>query len=313
MVVFTGTTMGPIKYSIKYFDKEKRNFKPAVDSLLQAFNASLSTYIPGSEISRFNTGTAHQFTSPYFYPVLVNSKKIFEITQGAFDPTVMPLVNAWGFGPDKKMKHDSTYIDSLMQFVGFEQIKFDREKVAKADPRVQLDFSASAKGYGVDIVAQFLKDQGLKHFFVEIGGEVVANGKNLHKDKVWQVGILDPDSDQINQFYKVIVALEDKAMATSGNYFNYRIIDGVKHSHTINPATGYPIVHSLLSASVFAEDCMTADALATAFMVLGVEGSKEILRNNPGIDAILIFNNAEGNEETYVTENLQPLVIKQIK
>lgn len=309
LVVFSGKTMGPIVYHVKYFDKGKRNFKPQVDSLLIAFNQSLSTYIPSSEISRFNHGiTTFTFESPFFYPVLMLSKEIFEMTNGAYDPTVMPLVNAWGFGPDKEMQHDSTYIDSLLQFVGFDQISFDKEVVSKSDPRVQLDFGASAKGYGVDVVAQFLTDKGIEHLFVEIGGEVRAKGKNLQKEKSWQVGILDPNSDQLKQFYKAIVALENKAMATSGNYFNYHEIDGVKYSHTINPVTGGPVVHPLLSASVFAEDCMTADALATAFMVMGHVKAIDILKNNTHIDAFFIYNDAAGNMQTYATPGILSLI-----
>ena len=308
MIAFNGTTMGPIMYHVKYFDKEKRNFKHEVDSLLKRFNQALSTYIPDSEISRFNSDTTLLFESPFFYPVLECSKNIYELTDGAYDPTVMPLVNAWGFGPDKGIPNDSTYIDSLMQFIGFDKIMFNRDSVSKKDPRVQLDFSASAKGYGVDLVAGFLQNEGINNLFVEIGGEVVAKGKNLQKDQVWQVGILDPKSDEINRFYKVVVGLKDKAMATSGNYFNYRTIDGVKYSHTINPATGYPVVHPLLSASVFAENCMTADALATAFMVLGHDEAIELLKGTPAIDAFLIYNDESGNVKTYTTKGIKPFI-----
>lgn len=305
LVVFKGKTMGPIVYNVKYFDEGKRNFKPQVDSLLKVFNQSLNTYIPESEISQFNRDTAFKFDLPYFYPVLMNSLEMHRMTGGAFDATIMPLVNAWGFGPDKDMKRDSVYIDSLVQLIGLEKIKFDKSMVWKEDARVQLDFSASAKGYGVDVVADFLHAQGIDNLFVEIGGEVVAKGKNLQVEGPWQVGVLHPDSDEMEQFYIAIVALEDRAMATSGNYFNYHIIDGVKYSHTISPFTGYPIVHPLLSATVFADNCMTADALATAFMVLGHEKAIEILAKNPEIDAYLIFNDVNGELATYATSGIE--------
>lgn len=301
LVSFSGKTMGPITYNVKYFDKSARNLKPQVDSLLKIFNRSLNTYIPESEISQFNRDTAFQFGLPFFYPVLQNSREMHEMTGGAFDPTVMPLVNAWGFGPEKEMKQDSSYIDSLKQIVGFEKIQFDQSKVWKEDPRVQLDFSASAKGYGVDVVAEFIEGQGIENLFVEIGGEVVARGKNLQLDAPWRVGVLHPNSDEINQFYIAIASLEDRSMATSGNYFNYYVVDGVKYSHTISPFTGYPVIHSLLSATVFADNCMTADALATAFMVMGHERTIELLKENTGIDAYLIYTNEDGKLETYAT------------
>ncbi|ELR71424.1 Thiamin biosynthesis lipoprotein ApbE [Fulvivirga imtechensis AK7] len=305
LVAFTGKTMGPITYNVKYFDKDTRNFKPQVDSLLRIFNQSMSTYIPESEISQFNRDTAFQFGLPFFYAVLQNSRELYGLTKGAFDPTVMPLVNAWGFGPEKRMKQDSSYIDSLRQIVGFDKIKFDGSMAWKEDPRVQLDFSASAKGYGVDVVADFLTEQGVEHLFVEIGGEVIAKGKNIQLNAPWRVGVLHPDSDEINQFYIAIASLEDRAMATSGNYFNYYVVDGVKYSHTISPFTGYPIIHPLLSATVFAEDCMTADGLATAFMVMGHEKAIEMLNENPNLDAYLIYTDADGELTTYATAGIK--------
>ncbi|MBL6449818.1 FAD:protein FMN transferase [Fulvivirga sp. 29W222] len=312
MAKFSGKTMGPITYNVTYFDEQKRDFSRQIDSLLKDFNKDLSTYIPESEISRFNRDSSFKFDGPYFEPVLASSRSIYDLTEGAYDPTVMPLVNAWGFGPEKKVEYDSAYIDSLMQFVGFDKIKFDNAEVLKADPRVQLDFSAAAKGYGVDIVANYLEAQGIENMLVEIGGEVFAKGKNLKTGKLWNIGILDPDSDQINQFYIATASVENKAMATSGNYFNYYVVDGVKYSHTISPFTGFPIRHPLLSASVFANDCMTADALATAFMVLGHEKAIEILEANSELDGYLVYSDASGNKKVYATEGIKPY-IKEIE
>ena len=172
MVAFQGKTMGPITYSVKYFDKGERDFQPEVDSLLRAFNQALNTYIPESEISVFNRDSLWNFASPFAFPVLDVSRRIYEGTSGAYDPTVMPLVNAWGFGPAEQDLPDSTEIDSILTFVGFDKIVFDQSRAYKEDRRVQLDFSASAKGYGVDVVLEFLQSKGIKDIFVEVGGEL---------------------------------------------------------------------------------------------------------------------------------------------
>lgn len=304
LVSFSGRTMGPIIYRVQYFDKENRNFQSEIDSVLRAFNLSLNTYNPDSEISIFNRDSSFVFSLPYFHPVLASSRKIYDLSSGAYDPTIMPLVKTWGFGPGKEVNMDSSLIDSLTQLVDFEKISFDENSVIKKDSRVMLDFSASAKGYGVDVVADFLKDKGIENSFIEIGGEVVAKGINLSSGKPWTVGILNPNSDEINQFPIAIASLENRAMATSGNYFNYYIIDSVKYAHTISPYTGYPIIHSLLSASVFADNCLEADALATAFMVLGYEKSIEILDQHPEYDAFLVLSDKQGNLSTYATEGV---------
>ncbi|MBL3654743.1 FAD:protein FMN transferase [Fulvivirga sediminis] len=301
----TGKTMGPIEYHIKYFDDDTRYFQKEVDSLLQVFNQSLSTYIPESEISRFNRDSVFVFESPFFYPVLEDSRKIFEYTDGAFDPTIMPVVNAWGFGPQKEITVDSAYIDSLMTFVGMEKVLYNEKQVWKSDNRVQLDFSALAKGYGIDVVGHFLEDKGIENLFVEIGGEVCAKGKNLQKDKYWEVGILDPRSDQLNQYYYAYAKIKDRAMATSGNYFNYQVIDGVMYGHTLSPKTGHPIKHSLLSATVFAPDCMTADALATACMVMGKEKSMVFFKEHTEFDALLVYTDANGELHHFITEGIR--------
>jgi thiamine biosynthesis lipoprotein len=197
-----------------------------------------------------------------------------------------------------------------MQFIGYDKITFDNKKVTKSDARTTISFSASAKGYGVDVVADYLKRNGIDNYFVEIGGEVVASGKNLERNTPWIVGILDPDSDELNQFAYAQVALDNRAMATSGNYFNYHVIDGVKFGHTISPTTGYPIQHNLLSASVFAEDCQTADALATAFMVMGKEKSIEFLKEHSEYNAYLIFSKPDGSHTDFATEGIKPFIKK---
>jgi thiamine biosynthesis lipoprotein len=310
IIWLTGNTMGPITYSIKYFDDQQRNFKPQIDSVLTVFNQSLNTYIPNSEISRFNRTDSFTFQLPYFYPALNTAKTIYQLTKGAFDPSVGPLINAWGFGPGQQTILDSAHVDSLKQYTGYDKISFDNKRVWKKDSRTSISFSASAKGYGVDVVAEFLKSKEIENLFVEIGGEVRAMGLNKTNDQPWLVGIMDPNSDEISQFQYAVVVLKNMSMATSGNYFNYHIVDGVKYGHTISPTTGYPIQHNLLSASVFAEDCHTADALATAFMVMGKDATINFLTEHPEYNAYLIYSLPTGELAEYASEGIKPLIKK---
>ena len=298
-----GETMATT-YHISYFDKEKRNFKTSVDSLLVLVNKSINNYDPQSEISRFNKSKSSlKFSLPYFLPPLKKSLEVVSDSQGAFDPTVMPLVNIWGFGPAKRIRPDSTKIDSLKLLVGFEKIQFNADSVWKLDPRTQLDFGGIGQGYGADVVSDFLKSKGVINFLMELGGEGMACGRNIYTDKPWELGILDPNSTQDNQFFKAYVSLESKSFTTSGNYFNFREIDGKKYSHTIDPESGYPVQREILSASVFASDAITADAWATAFMVMGHERAMEVLKNHPELDAFLIYSGKDGME-TFATEKI---------
>jgi FAD:protein FMN transferase len=308
MVHLKGKTMGPITYEIKYFDSNNRNFHSAIDSLLEVFNNSLNHYRPQSELSTYNAGEEFTYQLPYFRPVVEASTRLFSDTEGAFDPTVMPLVNAWGFGPQKDIVPDSTVIDSLRQFIGMEKVKYDEKRVWKTDPRVQLDFSAIAKGYGIDVVAEFLASKGIENLFVEIGGEVRVMGRNLATKLPWIVGVTDPRSDESNPVSYASIALDNRSMATSGNYFNYRIVNGRRVSHTIHPATGYPIERALLSATVLADNCMTADAIATAFMVMGHEEAIVFLEKFPQYDALLIYSMEDGSLAHFQTKGLQHLI-----
>ncbi len=310
LIWINGKTMGPIIYNVKYFDAQQRNLKPQIDSLLQVFNQSLSTYIPNSEISQFNQTDSFSFKSPYFLPALKVAKEVYQMTDGAFDPSIGPLIDVWGFGPGKQEQHDSTFIDSLRNMVGYDKILFDEKSVSKKDHRVTISFSASAKGYGVDVVAKYLESKGIENLFVEIGGEVRVKGINKANGKQWTIGILDPDSDEITQFQYAIVTLKDRSMATSGNYFNYHEVDGIKYGHTIDPKSGFPIRHHLLSASVFTENCETADALATAFMVMGTKKTIEFLEAHPQYDAFLIYNNEDGKMNDYATKGVIDLIKK---
>lgn len=299
-----GDTMGTT-YHITYFDERNRNFQISVDSLLRLVNQSINTYDTSSEISRFNRAKrSFVFKLPYFYRPLAISQTVVTGSSGAYDPTVMPLVNAWGFGPRKIERPDTTEILAVREFVGFEKISFNKDSIWKNDPRVQLDFGGIGQGHGSDVIADFLRAKGIQNFFVELGGEGVASGKNLAENRYWEIGILDPNSDYIEQKFKARAVLMNQGFSTSGNYFNYREVDGRKYSHTIDPVTGFPVQRELLSASVFAGDCSTADAWATAFMCMGHEKGIELLKQHPELGVLFIYSSEQG-VKTYVSESLQ--------
>lgn len=304
MVEVSGTTMGTIGYSVKYFNEDGENFADEIDTLLKVWNLSLSTYISESEISRFNKGRdCFEFESAYFLPVLKASKEVYEKSNGAFDPSVGPLVNAWGFGPDKSMVPDSSSVDSLLYLVGFNKITFDENKVCKESAGIKIDFSAIAKGYAVDVISDFLLAKGIKNHLVEIGGELICKGTKMD-EKPWRTAIEDPTVAVYERKILAIVELKDRAVATSGNYRNYYVRDGVKYVHTINPVTGYPVSRKILSASVFADNCMLADAYATAFMVMGLEKAKLLLEKDKTLDAYLIYSGDNGEINTLITEGI---------
>jgi len=300
MIRIEGSTMATT-YNIIYFDPKERNFKESIDSVLVLVNKSINTYDPASEISVFNKSTTGiKFSLPYLLPPLRKSKEVTEASDGAFDPTVMPLVNAWGFGPVKQNIPDSAKVDSLLSFVGFENIQFNEDSLWKTERRAQLDFGGIGQGYGADVIANFLRSKGVENMFVELGGEGLALGRNTESGKAWEIGILDPVN---TQQIKAYIALSNRAYTTSGNYYNFREVDGQRFSHTIDPATGYPAQRAILSASVFAPDCTTADAWATALMVMGHEKAIEVLDRHPELDAFLVYSTPDGIG-TFVTKGI---------
>ncbi len=307
---FTGQTMGTIPYSVKVISVEHLPMGFGIDSVLKAFNQSLSTYIPNSEISNFNRLDTLVFESQLFYPVLQKSHEIHEITKGAFDPTVGPLVNIWGFGPDRSITiPDSAQIDSLVRLTGFDQITFTSSLVYKKSG-MYLDFSAIAKGYAIDLVGEYVESYGVQDYLVEIGGEVRARGKNL-KGEGWSIGIDDPMVEKHERKLLSIIEVNNKSLATSGNYRNYYEKNGDVYAHIIDPRTGYNKRHNLLSASVFAPDCMTADAYATGFMVMGLQDSKNTVEEDPDLEALLIYQE-NGEIKSYVSSGLKS-AIKMLK
>ena len=290
------TAEGPIfgtTYHIKYEASE------ALDSVILAelkrVDASLSVFNPLSTISKINAGET-QRVDFMMYDVLQKARKVSEATEGAFDVTVMPLVNAWGFGFKKGTFPTDTQVDSLRRIVGFHHIELTKDSlVKKDDARVMIDCGAIAKGYGVDRVAKVLRDHGVINYMVEIGGEVVTKGRNP-EGHPWQIGISRPTAgaEVSSQPLQTVLSLENAALATSGNYRNFYEHNGKKYAHTIDPRTGRPVQHSLLSATVIAPDCATADAYATSFMVMGIEGAKQVLAKHKELKAYLIYADEKG-------------------
>jgi thiamine biosynthesis lipoprotein len=298
-----GVTMGVISYNIKYLDSDERNFQKQIDSLLVDFNQALSTYIPDSEISTFNKNGAVNFKLPYFYDVLLASSEVYQKSDGYFDPTVGPLVDAWGFGDGKSIALDSAQVDSVLAFVGFDKVNFDKISISKSADGIKLNFSAIAKGQAIDVVASYLIDQGIENLMVEIGGEVRAKGKNV-EGETWNIAIEAPDENRLGVIFDALV-LENQAMATSGNYINFKILDGKKVAHTIDPKTGFPKMITILSATVIAPTCMYADAYATACMAMGLEKAKAMILNDPNLECYFIYSDDNGETQTFISPGLE--------
>lgn len=270
---------------------------------LSRVDASLSMFNPMSTVSRINSGESEE-TDSLFRMVFTQAQQISEATNGCFDVTVAPLVNAWGFGFKKGELPDSSQVDSLLQFVGWDKLTLEGNLLHKSDPRMVLDFSAIAKGFGVDQVASLMRRKGISNFMIEIGGEIVVSGHNPKGEK-WSIGVNKPveDSTSTNQEVETILHLTDCAMATSGNYRNFYISpDGRKLSHTIDPHSGRPVQHSILSSTVVAPTCSMADAFATSFMVMGLDEAKKVLSKHPELQALFIYS--DENKELKIWKNL---------
>ena len=292
-------------YHIIYESPDGEDWVLDIEAELNRLDMSLSTYKKESVLSKVNTNQPVVLDS-LFINVFNRSQEISEITGGAFDATVAPLVNAWGFGFRKKENVTPAIIDSIESFVGYHKVRLTDGQIVKDDPRLMLDFSAIAKGYAVDVIAQLLHQKGSINYMVEIGGEVVAKGVNK-EGNIWRIGINEPNENEpdVPQALQAIVGLKNKALATSGNYRNFYYENGKRFAHTIDPKTGYPVEHSLLSATVMANDCMTADAYATAFMVMGVKKAQELIKTIDQIDVFLIYNDDEGENKVLMTTGFQ--------
>lgn len=300
-------------YHITY--QSDRNYqKEYIENVgeLNWVNNEFSMFDKNSTVSRINANNSSVNISDRFLSVYLLAQEVNQETDGAFDITIAPLVNAWGFGFKSQRLPGKKQVDSLLQFVGMDKFRITPDRsYEKSDPRVMLDFSAIAKGYGADVVAQFLKTKGIKNFMVEIGGEVVASGIS-EKKTPWRIGITKPadDPNNTNTQLQAILNVTDMALATSGNYRNFYYKGGRKYAHTIDPRTGYPVQHSILSATVLADQCAKADAYATSFMVLGFEKAKKVLEKHPELMAYIIYSDAKGNKAVWHSPSLKEKIMK---
>ena len=303
-----GLVFGTVyKITYQHADDLQNDIKEA----MMEVDNSLSPYNPNSIITRINHNQDTTLNE-HFTQVFELAQKISTETEGAFDITVAPLVNAWGFGFKNSIEVERSVIDSLRQFVGYQKIKMVDGKMVKEDPRLMLDCSAIAKGYGVDRVARLLDKKGVQHYMVDIGGEVVVKGKNPRM-KTWRIGINKPveDSLSVNQELQTILEVSGIGMATSGNYRKFYYKDGKRYAHTIDPRLGTPIQHNILSATVIAKDCTTADAYATAFMVMGLEKAKAFCEQHPELNAYLICAGEGDSYEIYYTPGMEKYMVKK--
>ncbi len=289
-------------YRITY--KSKKSYGEEIKNTLMQVDGSLSPFNKNSIISKINNNEEATPDSMFLY-VFNMAQQVSKATDGAFDITVAPLVNAWGFGFKKGIEPDSATIEEMKNYTGYDKISLIDGKIKKEHPQTMLNCSAIAKGYGCDAVARMLRSKGIDDYMVEIGGEVALKGVNS-KDNRWVIGVNKPieDARQTNEL-QTILQLTDCSMATSGNYRNYRYIDGKKYSHTIDPHSGYPVAHSLLSATVIAQECAYADALATAFMVMGLDKALQFCEQHPEIEGYFIYADEKGTLQTHETKGFK--------
>lgn len=298
-------------YNIQY--ESTTDYHEQLKKVFEVINQSMSTYIPDSDISRINQGDTTVVVNEYFMEVFNASKEIWLATNGYFDPTVGPLVNAYGFGPDGALKGiDSNQIDSIREFVGFEKLKLTSNKqLLKQDPRTYIDFNAIAKGYAIDLLGKILEGNEVDHYLIEVGGELLGKGINNKTGSSWIVAIDDPTQTEDRTLIKKL-QLKDRGMATSGNYRKTRIDPETKakYVHIINPKTGWPKKSNVLSVSVLAENCMLADGYATAFMVMELEETLTFLEEHSTIDVYIIYVDEEGNLQEWLTEGFEKVVVE---
>lgn len=299
-------------YSIIYYDSIGRNFQPQMDSIFQMFDNSASLWVENSLLRRINANETQQLDS-ILLKLFQMSQSIYEYSNGAFDITVGKLVNAWGFGFEHRAEMTDQIIDSLRNYTGFSTLTLETDSsgapiVTKLHPQTQFDFNAIAQGYVVDLIAEFFNKQGIHRYLIDVGGEVIASGKKTNGDP-WVVGIERPAENKYSApEVETSITLTDMAVVTSGNYRKYYENNGVKYSHTINPATGRPVEHSLLSVTVIDRYAWRADALCTMFMVMGLEQSLRFIddhSNDEMVQAVFFIYNQDGEYRTFATSQFE--------
>lgn len=297
-------------YSVTFANKgniDPQELKSEIEKILKEFDLSLSLYADSSILSRVNRNEDVQ-VDRYFSEAFRKSVEISELSEGAFDITVGPLTRAWGFGPDDYRNFSESKLDSLLKLIGMEKVRLENNRVIKTDPAIKFDFNAIAQGYSVDVVSEYLDSRGIRNSLVEIGGEVRAKGDK--NGVLWRIGIDRPEdnNNMPGNNLQAVISMKDRSLATSGNYRKFYVEDGVKYSHTIDPRTGYPARNTLLSATILADDCATADGIATACMVIGKDQTIEFLGEHPEYDALLIYSDESGNFVTWSTDNLKKFI-----
>lgn len=292
----TGQVFGT-SYSVQYYSECNLNFETQIDSLFYVINRSMSTYQANSIISKLNRNE-NVLVDTHFLKILESAQEIYQYTDGVFDPTIGVLVNAWDFGPEGKIENlDSLKIDSLMRFVGFNRVNRINRSILKPKG-TYLDFNAIAKGYAVDVISEFLEGEKIENYLVEIGGELRAKGQNIDKSNTWTVGVETPHFDGKQSILRTL-SLRNEAMATSGTYRKFKIDNqGNRYAHIIDAKTGYPSKTNILSVSVIADNCMNADAYATAFQAMEIENIKSFLGGHPELKVFLILENDQNELET---------------
>ncbi|MCB0429835.1 MAG: FAD:protein FMN transferase [Flavobacteriales bacterium] len=301
----SGYTQGTT-YNITYLDGHSRDLRTAIDSILHVIDMSMSLWVDSSTICRLNRNEQLGYHDRHFYNVFKKAEQVSAATDGAFDCTVGQLVNAWGFGHADKAHPDSSMIDSLVQLVGYDKVDMHDEELHKSDPRIKIDFNAIAQGYTVDVLCDYLTSLDIQNYLVEVGGELRATGVSP-KNTAWKIGIDKPVESDEHEI-QAVASMQDMSMATSGNYRKFYEENGVKYSHTIDPKTGYPARHSLLSATIITKDCMTADAYATAMMVMGVDKAKTFLASHPELGGYLIYGDENGHYQTWMTDDMKQIL-----
>jgi len=307
---FGGEAQGTY-YTVTYFAPKALVNQSQIDSLLDDFDRSASIWVEGSIISRINNNDPEVMPDTHFIDVFLQAKRVSEETNGAFDITIGPLVNAWGFGFKNKIDVDQHVVDSLLPLVNFNAVNMVNGKIVKNNPGIHIDYNAIAQGYSVDLTGGFLHQNGIDNYLVDIGGEVLARG-NKPDGKQWIVGIEKPSEGMNSErILNATLEMKNKAIATSGNYRKFYEVDGVRYSHTIDPKTGYPVKHSMLSATVMADSASIADAYATAFMVMGLEKAKNFLDLHPEMEAYFIYSGKNGKLETFATKGMRSMITEQ--
>lgn len=301
-------------YHIKYIAERDENLKPAIDSILEVIDRSMSTYRSDSAISKINQGDTTVVVDEHFRKVFEASQQIWQESEGLFDPTVGVLVNAWGFGKQKISEADlptDKKIDSLRKYVGFDKVALtEKNLIKKRYTEILFDFNAIAQGYTSDVVANYLSARGIKNYIVEIAGEMYLKGKNTVEDKLWTIGVENPLKPLDDRNLVATIQFTNQGLATSGNYRKVWIdSNGRKYVHSINPITGRATQSDVLSATVVAPSTMLADGYATMFMVMGLAKSKAFLEKHPDLAVLLVYSDDKHQEATYKTKSFEKLII----